>query len=94
MKINHKILSLAAVLLSGLAFVPDVWAMSAQEAKAAGLIKEDCRGYVTATSAQGQSIADDINGKRATEYKKIAAADGKITVEMVAAAAGQKLCGR
>lgn len=80
----------------GMAFVfaSNAWAMSASEAKSAGLIKEDCRGYVVALKPEGQAVANDINAKRMAEYKKIAAADGKITVDMVAAATGSKLCGK
>lgn len=68
-------------------------AMSAPEAKNAGLIKEDCQGYVQALKPEGQSVATDINAKRREEYQRLAA-EQKLPVDVVAKTTGAKLCGQ
>lgn len=68
-------------------------AMSASEAKNKGLIQEDCSGYVTAIKPEGKSVASEINAKRREEYSRLAAQQ-KVSVDVVAATTGAKLCGR
>jgi uncharacterized protein YdbL (DUF1318 family) len=90
---SKQILKLSAVaLLVGLVAVP-AEAATASEAKAAGLIKEDCVGHVVALKPEGNAVAAEINAKRDAEYKSIAASKG-VPVEQVAATTGAKLCGK
>jgi len=83
---------LSLVLLTGMISMP-AGAMSASEAKSAGLIAEDCKGYVQAKKPEGQSVAYDINSKRRAEYDRLAAQQN-LPAEVVAATAGAKLCGK
>lgn len=85
-----KLISLAifAGVLSSSSF-----AMSASDAKKAGLIEENCKGYVQPKSNEGQAVAEDINAKRRVEYARLAA-EQKLTIEVVAVTAGAKLCGK
>lgn len=68
-------------------------AMSAEQAKAQGLISERCDGYVKANNASAEQIANQINQGRRAEYERIAHQTGS-TAEQVAKITGQKLCGR
>jgi uncharacterized protein len=78
------------VILAGAVTLPAA-AMSAKEARKAGLIVEDCKGYVKPKTDAGKTVADEINAKRQAEYQRIAAQDG-VDVNDVAATAGTKQC--
>lgn len=80
---------ISLLLLAG-ALTTTAFAMSAQEAKSKGLIKEDGRGYVVALKPEEQGLADQINAQRKAEYQRIAA-EKKVSVDAVAATAAAKL---
>lgn len=65
-------------------------AMSASEAKSRGLVQERGDGYVSATSAEGHTVASHINSGRRAEYERIARSRG-ISVAEVARTAGSRL---
>jgi len=84
---------LILITLIGSSFSP-LWSkMSANEAKAQGLIAEKCDGYVKAIKPEGQEIAQSINAERKKEYIKIAQRD-KVPVEAVETRTGKKLCSK
>jgi uncharacterized protein YdbL (DUF1318 family) len=68
-------------------------ALTLDDAKQSGLVGEDASGYIAAVSNKPSrdvlALVADINGKRRTEYERIAAANG-ISVTDVEQLAGKK----
>ena len=80
-----------AAVCSGLLLLgSQAWAMTLQEAKAAGYLGEQTNGYVGVVSAntEASQIADSINAQRKAEYESIASKNGT-TLDAVEALAGQ-----
>ncbi len=78
---------LAAMLLS-----PGAWALSLDEARAAGLVGEMSTGYVGVVKSQAgvEALVSTVNQQRRQRYEEVARENGT-SVQAVEALAGQKL---
>ena len=83
-------LALAAVLVL---FASPASALTLDQAKQQGMVKEDCSGYLVAVKSTDEvkALVKKINDGRKAEYKKIAQKRGT-SLEAVEQLAGAKLC--
>jgi uncharacterized protein YdbL (DUF1318 family) len=85
--IRHAAIALCAALLL---FGTSAYAMTLQEAKAAGLLGEQADGYIGVVSANADAnqIAASVNAQRRTGYQEIAKRNGT-SLDTVEALGGQ-----
>ncbi|MDA1371508.1 MAG: YdbL family protein [Proteobacteria bacterium] len=90
MKILEKF---AAIVLLMALLVPTAYAVTLQEAKAAGLVGEQMNGYVGMVVANAEAdvvaLVQDVNNQRRERYREIAQQNG-ISLEAVAALAYER----
>ena len=81
------------VILVGLGWSGQTWAISLQEAKAQGLVGEQANGYLglvkSGAPADVKALMNDINAKRKKEYEDIARRN-KTDLNVVETLAGKK----
>lgn len=79
------------LLVAGLVFSANVFAISLQDAKSQGFVGEQTNGYLGVVKAnpEAQSLVSSVNAKRKSHYQKIATKNG-ISTQDVAKLAAEK----